>query len=118
MSTPLRLHSLLEGNLQEAALLQPSTLLSAAAGVNVKCWHEGVLTWPTSSGSPMRIMGVRLRMRFMPASSLATAARTSVMMLPGPIAFTRTPCGAIASAIDLRRVRTQKGSTRHKNMQC
>ena len=44
----------------------------------------------------MRIMGVRLRMRRMPASSEATAASTSVMMLPGPMAFTRTPCGAIA----------------------
>ena len=51
----------------------------------------------------MRIMGVRLRMRLMPFSSLATAASTSVMMLPGPIAFTRTPCGAIASDIDLTR---------------
>jgi hypothetical protein len=49
----------------------------------------------------MRIMGVRLRMRLMPFSSLATAASTSVMMLPGPMAFTRTPCGAIASDIDL-----------------
>lgn len=49
----------------------------------------------------MRIMGVRLRMRFMPLSSLATAASTSVMMLPGPMALTRTPCGAIASAMDL-----------------
>lgn len=53
----------------------------------------------------MRIMGVRLRMRRMPASSEATAASTSVMMLPGPMAFTRTPCGAIASAIDLQATR-------------
>lgn len=58
----------------------------------------------------MRIMGVRLRMRLMPFSSLATAASTSVMMLPGPMAFTRTPCGAIASDIDLT-----NSSDRHDN---
>ena len=38
---------------------------------------------------------------FMAALSLATAANTSVIMLPGPIAFTRTLCGANASAIHL-----------------
>ncbi len=38
---------------------------------------------------------------FMAALSLATAASTSVMMLPGPIAFTLTLCGARARAIHL-----------------
>ena len=38
---------------------------------------------------------------FMAALSLATAASTSVMMLPGPMAFTLTLCGAKARAIHL-----------------
>lgn len=59
------------------------------------------LTWPTSVGSPARPMGVRLRTLFIAALLEATAASTSVMMLPGPMAFTRTLCGAIASAIAL-----------------
>ena len=33
---------------------------------------------------------------------VATAAKTSVLMLPGPMAFTRTLTGASASAIALR----------------
>lgn len=38
---------------------------------------------------------------FMAALSFATAARTSVMMLPGPMAFTLTLCGAKARAMHL-----------------
>lgn len=38
---------------------------------------------------------------FMAALSFATAASTSVMMLPGPMAFTLTLCGAKARAIHL-----------------
>ena len=39
---------------------------------------------------------------FIAALSLATAAKTSVMMLPGPMPFTRTLCGAKARAIHLQ----------------
>ena len=37
----------------------------------------------------------------MAALSLATACRTSVMMLPGPMAFTLMPCGAREMAMHL-----------------
>ena len=44
----------------------------------------------------------RVTYLFMAALSFATAASTSVMMLPGPMAFTLTLCGARARAIHLQ----------------
>ncbi len=51
--------------------------------------------------------GARL---FMAARSLATAARTGVMMEPGPMALTRMLCGASDSAMFLPRRRRQRRS--------
>ena len=57
-------------------------------------------TAATSAGSPSRRIGVRPRTLRRDASSPSTAFfASSVAIVPGPIAFTRMPCGASASAI-------------------
>ena len=49
----------------------------------------------------MRPSGVRARILCLASRSVATALRMSVMIEPGPMALTRMPWGASASAITL-----------------
>lgn len=57
------------------------------------------LTLPISMGSPARSMGVRDRTLVMAALSATTCRSTSVMIDPGPTAFTRMEWGARDSAM-------------------
>ena len=63
------------------------------------------------SGTQTRLACGRGARRFMAARSLATAARTGVMMDPGPMAFTRMLCGASESAMHLPREHTYNWRT-------